>query len=419
MKAIHLSLAALVAMGTMAHAGESLEDAFKNGKVSGAFKFVYANGTDSDAAALNPQDPANNSNVGSVAVELKYLTDDFYGFKLGLGFQSGHDLKIHKKNTTEDDSRNSVSASHLHNLYLQYSFLNSNVIVGRQGIKLPLLMSSSAWPLEDYFTGAVLTVNEIPDTVLKLVYIKEWNKRYGSDSNGGIVQEDVHYEKPLYSVFVKNTSIKDVTFEGQYLTTNEKSFNGDAPALVAVGGFDQYYARADYKLPTEHPVTLGVLWGGAEFDAAGKKDASFYGARAMTNIGEVGLKAAYTSVDDDADFPSTLGHVPDAVLDTSMLVNNAIFAGIDAVSLQASYNFGIPALRSAVKIGHFKQSDEGKANSGTKLGKATEVNVDVNYAFAGLLKGFSTRVWAGHAKYDDNVDKDDFTYAKWYVTYRF
>lgn len=418
MKAMKLSLAAIMATGTMVYAADSLEDAFKNGKFSGAFKFVYASGTDSDAAALKPNDPANNSNVGSVAVEMKYLTDDFYGFKLGLGFQSGHDLKIHKEGTTEDDSRNSVSASHLHNLYVQYSFSKSNIMVGRQGIKLPLLMSSAAWPLEDYFTGAVLTVNEIPDTMLKLGYIKEWNKRYGSDSNGGIVQEDLHFKKPLYTVFVKNTSLKGVTFEGQYLTTNEKTNNGDAPVMTA-GGFDQYYARADYKLPIEAPLTVGVLWGGADFDAPGKKDASFYGFRAMTTLADVALKAAYTSVDKDADFPSTLGHVPDAVLDTSMLVNNAIFAGVDAISLEASHNFGIKALRSALKVGHFKQSTEGKANSGTKLGKATEVNVDVNYAFDGLLKGFSTRVWAGYAKYDDNVDKDDFTYAKWYVTYRF
>lgn len=141
MKLAKLSLVAMMAMGTVAYANsDALADAFKNGTVSGQLRFEYTGGSNSDA--LIQTAPVNNVNVGSIGAELRYVTDSFKGFKLGLGFQTAHDLDWQKSDATspyqperEDDPRNSVSTTLLSEAYIQYSFLKSDIKVGRQKIK--------------------------------------------------------------------------------------------------------------------------------------------------------------------------------------------------------------------------------------------------------------------------------------------
>lgn len=450
MKLAKLSLAAVMVAGlaTSSFAADTLADAFKNGKFAGDLRFVYTGGSNSDATIQTA--PVNNVNVGSIAAEFKYVTDGFHGFKLGLAFQSAHDLEFHKGDYTgvagtqpasEDDERNSVSTTLLSEAYIQYDFLKSNFTIGRQKIKTPLIMTSSAFALEDSFDAAILTLNEIPDTMIKLMYIKEWQMRYGDDArkSNGIVtatQADEHYDKGVYSLFFKNTSIKNLTLDGQYLKTNEDKMFYDAPIFIKEGGYDQYYLQAEYKLPISFPLSLAVTYAGADYDKgvkaipspaapiAGGDSARLYGFKAATEISGVKLNVAYTTMDDEANFPGTLGHVPDAVAYTDMLTNNAIFAGVDAYSIEAMYGFGIPGFSSALKFAHYTQSEQGYINSGSaasnrmNLDNADEVNIDLKYAFSGALKGFSTRLWAGYGTYDV-PGEDDFTYARFYLSYKF
>jgi len=454
MKLVKLSLVALMAMSSVAYAADTLEEAFKNGKVTGDLRFVYTSGNES--SAVDQTAPVNNVNVGSVAVELKYVTDKFQGFNLGFGFQSARDLDWHKNDSTgptnyksEDDERNSVSTTLLSEAYIQYNFLKSNIMIGRQKIKTPLIMTSSAFALEDSFDAAVLTFNEIPDTMVKLMYIQDWQMRYGDDARKTAAgattptQADEHYEKGIYSVFFKNTSIKGLTVDGQYLRTNEDVMFFDAPVFVAPGGYDEYYIQAEYKLPISHPLSFAMTYAGANYDkgvksvpsaaanvaTVGGDDARLYGFKVATEFTGVKVNVAYTTMDDEANFPGTLGHVPDAVAYTDMLTNNAIFAGVDAYSIEAMYGFGIPGFSAALKYAHYDQSDKGIINSGNmNLDGADEINLDLKYAFSGALKGFHTRLWAGYGTYDhptsggvanNNNGDDDFLYGRFYLNYKF
>jgi hypothetical protein len=418
MKPIKLSLVFLIVLGSTVFASESLSDAFKNGKVSGEFRFVYTKGSDTDVLETKPVD---NANVGSIATTINYVTDDFYGWKLGLGFEAAHDLNFHNDNSAEDDARNSVSTTLLQNFYLQYSFLKSNIKIGRQTIKTPLIMTSRAFALEDSFDAAVLTLNEIPSTMLQFIYIQEWNMRYKGDASTSPTQQDEHFSDGMYSLYFKNTSIKNLIFDGQYLTTDEDKKLWDAPVFVNAGGYDEYYMQATYKFKTA-PLSLGIKYAGAKYDnptILGKDTATLYGIKAATAIKKVKLNFAYTTVDEEANFPGTFGHIPDTVAYTDMLTNNAIFAGVDAFFLEARYDFGIPHLGTKLKFAHYTQSDEGIINSGMNLDNANEVNVDIKYAFSGLFKGLSTRLRTGYGTYDQDVPTDDFTYARFYLKYNF
>lgn len=449
MKLVKLSLVALMTLSSVAYAADTLEEAFKNGKVSGDLRFVYTAGSHSSADTQTA--PVNNVNVGSIAAELRYVTDSFQGFKLGFGFQAAHDLDWHKSDNaagayqpnTEDDERNSVSTTLLSEAYIQYNFLKSNIAIGRQKIKTPLIMTSSAFALEDSFDAAILTFNEIPQTMIKLMYIQDWQMRYGDDARNTATQQDMHLEKGIYSVFFKNTSIKGLTLDGQYMTTNEDKRFYDAPVFVGTGGYDQYYLQAEYKLPISHPLSLAMTYAGADYDTrvfatpapgseAGGDEARLYGFKVATEISGIKLNAAYTTMDDEANFPGTLGHVPDTIAYTDMLTNNAIFAGVDAYSIEAIYGFGIPGFSAGLKYAHYDQSDEGILNSGSSaatrmnLDGADEINIDLKYAFTGALKGFHTRLWAGYGTYDNPTtnaantsNDDDFLYGRFYLHYKF
>jgi hypothetical protein len=451
MKLVKLSLVALMTLSSTVYAADTLADAFKNGKVTGDLRFVYTAGSKTDADVQTA--PVNNVNVGSIAAELRYVTDSLQGFKLGFGFQSAHDLGFHKNDyagapayqpNSEDDERNSVSTTLLSEAYIQYNFLKSNIMIGRQKIKTPLIMTSSAFALEDSFDAAVLTLNEIPDTMVRLMYIKEWQMRYGDDARknaAGVItatQADEHYEKGIYSIFFKNKSIQGLTIDGQYLKTNENKRFYDAPVFIEAGGYDEYYIQAEYKLPISHPLSFAMTYAGADYDKnvmvspnggiLGGDEARLYGFKVATEVSSVKLNAAYTTMDDEANFPGTLGHVPDTIAYTDMLTNNAIFAGVDAYSIEAIYGFGIPGFEAGLKYAHYDQSTKGIANAGMNLDGSDEINLDLKYAFTGALKGFQTRLWVGYGTYDNPTKSaantstsldDDFLYGRFYLHYKF
>lgn len=415
MKVLKCVLATAIIMGPAASGAETLEDAFKNGTFGGELRFVYTGGSDSNVPETMP---VGNANVGSMGAEVNYETDAFHGFKMGLGAQAALDLEFHDEDgSSEDDARNSVTAAHLHNAYLQYGFSHSDIKVGRQTIKLPMMMNSSAFALEDYFEAAVVTLGEIPNTTIKLIYVNKWKKRYGSDSSGSFVQEDVHYDDGLYSLYFKNKSIEGLSLDGQYITTDDDDNNGDPP-VFSNGAYDQYYVRGDYKLPTDHPLFLGLTYGGAEYDST-DSDTDFYGIKLGTVLAGTRFDLAYTTVDDEASFPGTLGHVPDAILYTAMLTNQSMFAGVEGYSLQVIPNFGLEELSTRFKVAYYSQSDEGVTNSQMDLDGATEFNIDIKYSLDSILKGLGTRLWAGYGQYDQDVDEDNLLYGRFYLTYTF
>lgn len=448
MKLVTLSLAAILGLSTVAFAADTLADAFKNGKFDGQFMLASSLGNSVDTGATGATG-TNNKKTASVGMHLNYNTDDFYGFKLGLGFQTAHDLGLHEKDatythgTSEDEIYNTVSSTNLHQAFLQYSLMKSTIIVGRQEIHTPLILNGQFFPLVDSFDAATVTSADIPNTVVTLMYIKNWNKMFGSDADTSgvlstIEQKDYHFEHPLYSIFFRNTSLPGLALDGQYLTTNQEGNNGDFP-MNQINGYDQYYIRADYKLPIAYPVNVGAMYGGANFDTTTvafmppplspnyNDSTSFYGFKLGTEVSGVKLAAAYTKMSDDADYPATFGHVPDALLYsyTSMLINFADYAGMEAMSLQADYNFGIPGLKAMAKYGHFDQSSKGAQNSikASNFGTSDEVNLDVSYAPSGSLKGFGVRAWLGYATYDNYVaanDGGDYNaYGRFYLTYKF
>ncbi len=395
----------------------TLQEALKSGKVGGEIKYMYVDGSDTSVDAAKGIDDKTSQ---AAAIHLNYVSGDFYGFTAGISFERSHDL------TSDSDTpepRLAFSESMMSQLYLQYNYQKSLIKVGRQYINTPLIKNNKGWAMYDSFDAAVLTINAFPDTVVSAIYIKDWNTTWGN-------VPDVHYEDPVYSLYIQNKSVKGLKLTGQYMTTSQKGNNGDIPSKT-MDGYDTYFAQGDYKLPIAFPLTLSLQGGGASFDKSSEDDTRFYGVKLATKVFNIQLETAFTSVDDDNDFPGTLGQVANAAMFNHMLINTSLFAGLDSLSFKAGYDFanlGVTGLRTSLMYTSFSQSDAGMSHSARNMDDSYEVDLDVRYAFSGYMKGLGLRVWAGYANYDLGVpadvndndgNDDDVTYVRCFVDYKF
>lgn len=415
-----LALAAVSALGISANA-TSLQESLSGGKLSGEIRSfsIFANKTDTVESSLY-----NNTKASAIALQLNYETADFHGFKAQVGFQSGHDFHIGEDagpplgpNASEDEPRATAQGTNLYLANLSYTAGNTVAKFGRQLITTPLIVGSNVHPLRDSFYALSVVNKDLPQTEVEFYAIKEWYQRYTAEFGSS---RATHFDDPVYSLHAKNKSIPGLTLEGQYMTTDDAGPNGDAPINIT-GGYSTYFGSFDYKLPTSHFIIVGGLYAGATFDNNAEDDATMYGLKVGTKIGSTFVKLAYTSVDDDNDFPGALGHTPNFFkYNGGQMFTDNIYAGTDAVSLLVIPNFGIKGVKTLFSYASYSQSDTGKAISGHDMDGASELQADLRYEFSGAFKGLSARLQTAFIDYDDeSVQEDELTVTRIYLNYKF
>lgn len=426
MKIRHDALLAVAVMGVIsAHAqADSFRDALTGGKVSGEVRNTYAvssySYSSAEAGALN------NNNVLGSALALDYVTGDFKGFKVGVGFQAGRDWGIQDEDTGlslaggEEDHRIGVDSTNLYRAYLEYRFdksvTDTGVRIGRQKIVSPLLMNSGAFPMQDAFDALVIENKDLPDTSLRFMYVDQWVMRYGDDASGSVTQTDKQYDDPVYSFYLKNSSLQGLDIEAQWLANDNDTPAGDPPtAAVTADAYDAGFLGLTYSVPDSSWV-LGAKMLTADYEK--RPDTGYWGIKAKTTVAGVGVQLSYTSVEDDANFPGTLGHVP-MFRSYYTGYSHEIFAGLETTSLDIDYGFGVPGLKVGFMYADWKQSADGIANSGKDFDGGFETGVDVRYQFQDV-KGLSARVKTSYMDFDQQgVEDDDLTYTRVTLNYKF
>ncbi|SEA30319.1 outer membrane porin, OprD family [Desulfuromusa kysingii] len=431
-----VTLLAIATMATPSFA-ETLQDALKAGTLSGTLSFFTIQAEDADSAALNG---IRGRSTSQVATRFNYKSGSFYGFTLGTAFQASHsleDFKGFEESTPgeENDPRAGISDARLLELYLDYGFKKSNLKVGRQIIHSPMVSNADSYcyPMSDSFDAAVITTTLIPDTMVQGILIKQWNLR-----NADL---ETHLSDPLYSLFVVNNSIENLTLLGQYATTSQDEYNNGAagyfndflePTLNREG-WEQYLLQATYNLPISHPVTLGAQYGATSFDEAGEDDTYWYGAKISTEIEKIKLAASYVKIDEDNSLVSTFGHAPNGITYNNMWGLDLLFAGLESVVLSANYDFGnvgVKGLDATLLYATIKQDkDSNVFYNGYEayLDGVNEIDLLVQYAFQGALEGLSVNFWGGLIMDVPNYSSDlstldgeeDHTHFRFRVQYAF
>ncbi len=431
-KKVSLALAAVSALGISANAG-SLVEALSGGKVSGEIRNMTVMASDVNSTLVGPY---RNANSSAVALQLNYTTGDFYGFKANVGFQHARSLEIEQSGAEgtgapwnqEGEGRITQEGSMLYIANLQYNFAQTEVKVGRQGIVTPLIAVSNSNPLKDTFHALSVVSKDIGNTEIRAYVIKDWIERYNTTNDA----RKTHFSDPTLSLYVKNTSIPNLTLEGQYLAVNDDIGNPlDAPRATN-DSYSTYFVQGDYKLPVDMPLSIGAYYAGTDYDGdvaigatnettnGGKGETTLYGVKLGGKVFDTAFKIAYTKVSDDNSFLGALGHVPHFFkYNGGQMFTDNIYAGMTSTSLMVIPKI-IPNVFTLFAFSSYSQSEKGQIVSGTNMDGASEIQADLRYKFKGALDGLSARLQLAHVDLDLPANDDDtMDIAKLYLTYKF
>ncbi|WP_297888784.1 OprD family outer membrane porin [Sulfurihydrogenibium sp.] len=184
-----LAMSALLALGsTQVFAANDLESAFKESKVMGQFRAFYIDrnyesGTtdivkDRSAFAIGGKFGFETAAVNGLKFGIMaYTTNAIDPNRLGPTASGG--LNPHLDPSLFGKDRKSVT--YIGQLYLNYSYKNTNVKIGRQEINTPMAGMDDARMLPNLFEGVVITNKDLPKTTLIGAHF--WNMAYGTFAN--------------------------------------------------------------------------------------------------------------------------------------------------------------------------------------------------------------------------------------------
>ncbi|MDA3833861.1 MAG: hypothetical protein PF495_10725 [Spirochaetales bacterium] len=419
---------AVLCMLTSYASADTLVDAFKAGKINGGFTLYYEGAADVSStvpgggvvnmATCGSGTCSGNQGLAGLAF-INYVSGKYKGLQTGVSFRATHDFSIDDDNVP---SRLALSSAKMQQFWLKYSLKANSVQVGRQMIMTPLLWSGPGpFPQWDSADAVVLTTKAIPNTEIKLIAMNEWVPR---DAEGSYDSNAVHFSDPLYSLYIKNNSVKNLTLIGQYMTTDEdfddqgltnvppplSNSNGDMPAPTTEA-YDVTYLEAIYNFATETPFTLKAQYSGVNYDTA--DDSGFFAAQVKTKLAGFGLRAAYSKVEDDNNHPGVYGHRP-SYMYTAIIIMDPLNAGQESIVIGGDYAFK-NGLKTAVDLAFY--SDD----VNDSLDGMTAIQLGLHYKFSGALDGFSAGIITDYMTFDQTLagGDDDVIYTRANLDFRF
>ncbi|MBU3015628.1 porin [Poseidonibacter lekithochrous] len=322
---------AITGFTSSVYAADSISEAFSNGKVKGSVKSYYF-AQDFDGAGKN------DSSIWANGGSLNFVTDSYKGLVLGSTFQTSHVTSIDDKDSKTKSSMD-AQGSVLSEAYLQYTYNNTTFKGGRQFVSTPLLAGSGSRLIKEAFEAYLLANSDIPDTTIVAGLITKYQQRTdytttasfttaNTDANGGPGEFMKIGTDGIRTVYIKNTSIPNLTAQFQY---------ADAVDIASL-----IYVDAKYKFG---PAYVAAQYYDTNYDANTSKDNSMYGLKIGADIANVNVFAGYTSTDGKAGEDAVVrglgqGAYAHYTATTKTAGGDAFTAGTDAWQIGAGYKFG-------------------------------------------------------------------------------
>lgn len=345
-----LSLVAAMVLGFSGnvYASDALIDAFRNGKVNGEIKAWYWDKTQDNTAQ-------HNVNIFNIAVELGYVTDLFYGFRMGATFQSNATPFADDDAKTVYVNEEYASGSVLSETYLAYTFGKTDTKVGRQYINTPIISGNYARILKEAFEGASITNTDLPQTTVFAHYVEKFQGRTSNVSGDGVGKAPVFSQKvilggagqtsyafdDIYGVGFINKSIPNVTLTAQYAQAT-----GVEMSATNKDDISFYYTEANYLLPVNNfKLGLDVNYRGSKTGSnldTYNYEGTMLGLRvSLAELFGFGASVAYTTVSDKDSVLLGLGNGPSSY--TALPIRGpfaySCLSGMDSYKFELSYDF--------------------------------------------------------------------------------
>jgi hypothetical protein len=381
---IKMSLVAAVAVAglTTTSSAGTLAEAFAASKVTGSIDSMYfAKEAESGA------DKTSSIWVNGGKISVK--TASYNGLTAGVTFQTSHvanDNDEAGKYKGDMDASGSVMSE----AYLAYTLSNTTLKIGRQYISTPLLAGSGSRMIKESFEAALLVNTDLPNTTIVAGVITKDQKRTDGAGDVGSFND---LGDGAYTVYVKNTSIDNLTAQAQYVTITE----GENVA----NDIDIIYADALYKMDN---VTLGLQGHFSDNGANTNSDGTLFGLRAAVNIEGVNVTLGYTTTDDEATVVRGQGQAAYKSFTSAGITSGSDSYKADTDSYLIAVSGKVAGFKG--KLSHALYDSE---SADTEL---QETNLTVSYAFNSNL---SAKV--SFSKFDDNASND--YRSRTYLSYKF
>lgn len=358
MKLAKLSLVAIVVAGlaSSSFAADTLADAFKEGKVSGALKAYYFdkdNGTSSEG-------------IVNFGLLLNYKTASFNGFGLNFTGQTNHAPFATSAQKDMFDGDEYGSGAQLSEAYLSYATGKTTVMAGRMFLDTPLVASSGTRMVKQAFEGAAIINTDLPATTLIAAYVNKYQAR--TDNNGGIGQFEKIGTDGAYTVVAINKSIAGLTITAAYADV--------------IDSLQLAYAEAAYAGKASN-FTYGLAAQYYYNDYETGENTDLFGLKASLGMGAVSGYIAYTTTGKDAYMTPGLGAGADLAYTGSVILSDSYMPNTDAYKVGVDYTINANAV---VGVAYTLTDDNNIAGG---IGKVSYVSLIGSYAFDGSLKNLS------------------------------
>ncbi|MGM0520109.1 MAG: OprD family outer membrane porin [Campylobacterota bacterium] len=380
-KITKISAAACLILSSSVFA-DTLEEAFSNSKVKGELKAQYFDRQDDTGSSDDILVSGGNLNV---------VTGSFYGLNAGATVQMTHVVSDSDKTIFDGDMK--ASGTVMSELYLGYKISNTSIKVGRQYITTPLVAGSGSRMIKQSFEGVTVVNTDLPSTTLVAGYVDKFQDRTDNAGNPG---EFNQFEDGAWTLYGKNSSVKNLTIQGQYL---------DVKGTTSAIDKDALYLDAAYNAG---PLTVSAQ----VIDSTnGNTDGRLYGAKVSGNVGMVNLSGIYTTTTDDGKVYKGAGSGADSSF-TALPVNGGdVTYTADTNTMVA---VGATQVSKATLVAYYGVVD---AEDNTNALPYEEIKAWGGFVQYPFSKNFSAKVMYETASFDTNLK--DLEELRVYTSYKF
>ena len=354
---VSLVACGLILSSTMAFGADTIDAAFKEGKVSGSLG-VY--GQKIDYEKDGREGYANgNATIG-------FETASFYNVSAKAEFKGNLDLgEVHNNDRKESFENDALMTE----AYLKYAVDGFSLSAGRQAIDLE-------W-LADYNESVVAAITAIPDTTVVLGYTLR------KAESGIDYSEDfwkINGNKGVYVVDVKYSGLEGVEF-------NPYAYS--APDLVDWYGLKTTFT-ADMFGAVAHYATSNI-------DDSSVKDGSIGHVELNTSIEDFTAAIGYIKTDKNTGVADVMDVAGDNI--SPFEEGNNVYSA-DAKTMYGSLGYTIAGVELGALYGQTKYAADYKEK---------ELNLSVGYSFTESL---AASVVCANVNVDEKESTDNFDYRK-------
>ena len=428
MKKIHLSLLTTLLLTSSVAMGDTIDDAFANGKFSGQFRTFYIDRTYSGILE-------NNRNSLAIGGNLGFETAPWYDLSLGARFYSTNFMEIHGDDPRTTNSydpslfgNNFDSYTFIGELYANYKMNNTNIKIGRQKLDTPLAGADDARMLPSLFEAVVVSNTDIKDTTLIAAHVTK--ESVGTFGNAYAPAGALGLQSGYGLGFADATSgrFRDMGAVALGGDTNTDGVSAVAAIYSGMPGlklqaWDYYaydilnavYLQADYGWNATESLKLNAS---AQYinesdvgdRLAGNVDSNYWAAKFGANYGDMGVYTAYSQTGSSTGSSMNGGIITPwggmPAFTQAMATRHQFFADTDAWKVGASYNLknlGLPLLASV----YHTSFDIGANNTYTNSAyKAAERGFDFTYT---PVKNVEIKLRANYARdFKPGLDWDEY-----------